>query len=98
MVGLGDNDAKWVKACLRHWWDEAEKIEKDLVMVIRADSWKCARCLWDDEARNVPDLVFVDPFKLNEPKGQPAEFLSSLKEEQKIPFMCWTPLNCPRLQ
>ena len=34
MVGLGDNDAKWVKVCLRHWWDEAEKIEKDLVMVI----------------------------------------------------------------
>jgi len=91
------NDAGHVATFLRKWWDAAvEKAhdDDDLVMVVQGDSWQLAPCLWEKSGENRnPDLVFVDPFKLNDPYGQPQQLLCSLGQSN-IPFICWTPLFC----
>ena len=66
--------------------------DKNFVMVIQGDSYKLAPSLWENcDAKRKPDFVFVDPYGLNDPRGQPTKLLTSLSKEG-VPFMCWTPL------
>jgi hypothetical protein len=95
LVRAGD-DAPFVRSFLRVWWDEASKAaeEDDLVMIVQGDSYELAPSLWTNNAGSPnPDLVFVDPYNLEDSAGQPTEILVSLNAS-KVPSMCWTPLFC----
>jgi hypothetical protein len=93
LVGISD-DAAWFDP-LPKWWDDADAAanDDDLVMIVQGDSYKLAPSLWENRSEKPkPDLVLVDPYKLQDSKGQPKGILDSLSNS-KVPFMCWTPLN-----
>jgi hypothetical protein len=88
-------DSGFVAKFLGEWWDKAAMAAggDDLVMIVQGDSYKLAPSLWENRSEaSDPDLVFVDPFKLEDSPGQPNTILASLNKS-KVPFMCWTPLN-----
>lgn len=88
------SDAGHVTGFLRQWWDAAvANTEDDFVMVVQGDSYTLAPALWANGVEGTPDLVFVDPFKIGDSNGQPAQILASLNGAG-VPFMCWTPLSC----
>jgi hypothetical protein len=93
LIGMSD-DASWFKDRLPQWWDEAaDRAKDDLVMIVQGDSYAIARSLWENRnEKSKPDLVFVDPFKLEDSNGQPEGILNSL-HNSKVPSVCWTPLN-----
>ncbi len=72
LTGISD-DASWFNDRLPQWWDEAaDRANDDLVMIVQGDSYALARSLWKNSSeKSKPDLVFVDPFKLEDSNGQP---------------------------
>ena len=76
---------------LRAIWDAAiPSTNDDFVMVVQGDCFKLAPLLWEKGTdKQIPDLVFVDPFNLEKVPG----LIESLSNN-KLPFACWTPLNC----
>ena len=86
------SDADHAASFLRNWWDAAvaKTNDDDFVMVVQSDSYALAPELWAEGVAEKPDLVFVDPFKINDSNRQPQDILASLSRVG-VPFMCWTP-------